>query len=111
MLMVTNSKGRLRYMRFISTRWGSSITHGAHHVAQTLTNRSFLESLARKAFAPARSRGLRSTGSASHFASAFLASSVLVFHFVEQPKTLVVSTGAGWPARTASMALRASWDL
>ncbi len=29
-------------------------------------------------------------------------------HFTEQPKTLVVSTGTGFPASTASMASRAS---
>src|SRR6478735_559538 len=86
------------------------MTQGPHHVAQTLTRRNFLESLAARALAPAMSMVLRSTGSASHLAKAFFTSSFLLYHLVEQPKTLVFSTATGLSARSASIALRASWE-
>ena len=43
-----------------------------------------------------------------HRSSRVFLHSVLLFHFMEQPKALVVSTGTSFPASRASMALRAS---
>src|SRR5258706_12368668 len=98
MLMVIISKGRLRYMRFISTSSGSSMTQGPHQVAQMLTRRSFLASslLATSFLMPSRSMVFRVTGSASHVARDFFTSSFLVAHLLEQRKPLVFSTGTGF---------------
>src|ERR1051325_9857283 len=104
MLMVIISKGRLRYMRFMVTSSGNSLTHGPHQVAQTLINSSFCESFLASALTAAASIGEIFTASASHLASDFLAVSLLSAHFVEQPKTLVTSTGTGLPASNASIA-------
>ena len=88
---------------------GNSITHGPHHVAQTLTRRSFFPpSLRASALTPASSIVSRVTGSCAHFSYPSFTQGRLSDHLTEQPKTLVVSTGTGFPARTASMALRAS---
>src|SRR5436305_11616692 len=111
MLMMIISKGRLRYMRFIVTSSGSSLTHGPHQVAQTLISSSFCESFFASALTASASIGEIFTGSASHLARDFFALSVLSAHFVEQPKTLVTSTGTGLPASIASMALRASCEV
>src|SRR3954470_8346488 len=102
MLMVINSNGRLRYMRFIVTSSGSSVTHGPHHVAHTFTSSSLCESFFASALTASASIGEIFTGSASHLASDFFALSVLSAHLVEHPKTLVVSTATGLPASIAS---------
>src|SRR3954463_6495758 len=106
MLIVTSSNGRLRYIRFIVTSSGISAIHGPHHVAQTFTSTYFAsgESFAASFLTPAASIVFSETSSASHFASAFFASSRLSDHFVEQPNTLVFSTGGAWPASSASIA-------
>jgi hypothetical protein len=109
MEIVIISKSRWRYIRFIVTSSGSSVTHGWHHVAQTLTRRSFLVSLAASALTAASSISEMLTGSAFHLARDFSASLRLSAHLVEQPKTLVFSTGTGRPASSASIALLASW--
>ena len=57
---------------------------------------------------PASSIGSSATGSCAHFSSPSFTHARLSDHLTEQPKTLVVSTGTGFPASTASMALRAS---
>ena len=106
---MTSWKFRLRYIRFIVTNSGSSATHGPHQVAQTLTTSSLSVSFLASLATPASSIVVSATGSWSHFASDFLASSRLSDHLVEQPKTRVFSTGTGLPASSASMAFRASW--
>src|ERR1051325_1364984 len=110
MLMVIISKGRLRYMRFIVTSSGNSLTHGPHQVAQTLINSSFCESFFASILTASASIGEIFTGSASHLAKDFLALSLLLAHLVEQPKTLVTSTGTFFPAKRASIAFRASCE-
>src|SRR4051794_11956411 len=107
MLIVIISNGRLRYMRFIVTNSGNSVTHGPHHVAHTFTSSSFCELFLASAFTASASIGEIFTGSASHLASDFFALSVLSAHLVEQPKTFVVSTGTALPASIASTAFRA----
>src|SRR5256885_9571911 len=106
MLMVIISNGRLRYIRFIVTSSGNSLTHGPHQVAQTLINSNFCESFFASALTASASIGEIFTGSASHLATAFFALSFFSAHLVEQPKTLVTSTGTFLPARSASIALR-----
>src|SRR5438132_13273545 len=109
--MVTSWNGRLRYMRFMVTKSGNSATHGAHHVAHTLTTSSFFVSFLASLPAASSSMGSNLTGSLSHCSSDRLASSRLSAHFVEQPNTRVFATGTGTPDSNASTALRASWDF
>src|ERR1043165_3644039 len=89
-------------------RSGNSTWQGPHHVAQTLTTRSFPESFAVRALRPAASMGVSATSSWAHFFSPSASQLFFSAHLIEQPNTLVFSTGTGWPARTAALALRAS---
>src|SRR5262249_13167841 len=110
-LIVTSWNGRPRYIRFIVTNSGSSATQGPHQVAQTLITVSFLDSPFTSRATSGTSIGSSETGSASHLANAFRASACFSAHLVEQPKTRVLSTGTGLPARRAKTAFRASCDL
>ena len=109
-LIVTSRKSRPRYIRFIVTNSGSSATQGPHQVAQTLTTSNSFVSF-RRAWPPRTRRSLRASPARHPPSPAFLASSRLSAHFVEQPKTRVFSTGTGLPASSASTALIVSCDL
>src|SRR5436189_3238577 len=109
--MVTISKSRFPKRRDSATRAGNSFTQGAHHVAQTLINRSRLDVFFASAATPAASIVASSTGSAFHFSSAFAMSALLEFHLVEQPMTVVFATVTGLPASISTTALRASNDF
>ena len=111
MLIVMNSNGRPRYIRFIVTNSGSSATQGPHQVAQRFTRRYFFPSFFASASVPASLIVCSVTGAASHFAREATASFRLSDHFVEQPKTRVFGTGTSLPARSASTALIASCDF
>src|SRR5262249_54099536 len=110
-LMLMNSKFRRSNFREVATNSGNSFTHGPHHVAHTLKSRTFGVPPFRNAATPAVSIGSTSTGVLSHV-SIFLTIPVcLLRHLVEHPCGCVMGTGTGWPARSASTALRTSGDL
>src|SRR6185312_9548735 len=107
--MLINSKSRLRYILFMETNSGNSVTQGPHQVAHTLISLNLSELFFSSSRRPASPMVSRRTGSFAQASFDLLIQSLFSAHLMEQPKTLVVATGTGFPASRASMALRVSY--
>src|SRR6185437_409966 len=87
---------------------GNSVTQGPHQVAQTLIRSNLSEWFFSSSLIPDSPRVSRLTGSFAQFCFDFSIQSLFSAHLMEQPNTLVVATGTGFPANRASMAFRVS---
>ncbi len=94
-LIVTTSKSRPRYIRWMVTSSGNSVTQGPDQVAHTLTSRSLFVGFLTSSLIPASSTASRPTGSAAHRLKPSATDARFSDHLIEQPNTLVVATGTG----------------
>src|SRR6185312_225445 len=106
--MLINSKSLLRYIRFMEMNSGNSVTQGPHQVTHTLISLSLSELFVSSSRMPASPMVSRLTGSFAQACFDLLIQSLFSAHLMEQPNTLVVATGTGFPASRASIAFRVS---
>src|ERR671910_2546352 len=107
MVTVTRSNGRLRYILQVFTRSGISAVQGAHQVAQKFTSTVLSVAFRRSALRPSTPIFSSVTGSLAKLVRSEFADD-LPTHLIEHPTAGVFATSTTLPARTASIALRAS---
>ena len=107
----TNSRLRGWYIRYVVSRSGNSLAHGAHHVAQKLIISSLPVPFCRSRFRSSAPAISTVTGAALNLASCASGAGGPDRPFTAHPTGSVRSTATGRPASSASIASRASRDL